>query len=58
MVRTTLTKALFAGLALGASSLAAAADAPALMAGASTSMLAHTCNGCFNSSIRPCSQRS
>jgi sulfide dehydrogenase cytochrome subunit len=45
MVRTTLTKALFAGLALGASSLAAADD-PALMSGASTSMLAHTCNGC------------
>ncbi len=46
MVRTTLTKALFAGLALGASSLATAADGPALMSGASTSMLAHTCNGC------------
>jgi sulfide dehydrogenase cytochrome subunit len=46
MVRTTLTKALFAGLALGASSLATAADDPALMTGASTSMLAQTCNGC------------
>ena len=46
MVRKTLTKALVAGLALGASSLATAADGPALITGASTSMLAHTCNGC------------
>jgi sulfide dehydrogenase cytochrome subunit len=45
MVRKTLTTALFAGLALGASSLVAADD-PALMTGASASMLAHTCNGC------------
>ncbi len=46
MVHKTLTKALFAGLALGASSLVTAADAPALITGASDSMLAHTCNGC------------
>lgn len=46
MVRTFLSKALFAGMALGASSLAMAADAPAVMSGASTSMLTQTCNGC------------
>lgn len=46
MVRKTMTRVLVAGAALGASSLAIAADAPAVMTGASTSMLAQTCNGC------------
>ena len=47
MVYKTLTKAfLIAGLAIGASSGAFAADAPKTMMGANDAMLANTCAGC------------
>ena len=47
MVHKTITKALLsAGLALGVSTLATAADKPATMTGASADMLSHTCAGC------------
>jgi len=47
MVYKTLTKAfLIAGLAIGASSGALAADAPKMKMGASDAMLANTCAGC------------
>lgn len=50
MVYKTLTKAfLIAGLAIGASSGAFAADEPKVMMGASDSMLANTCAGCHGS---------
>lgn len=47
MAYKTLTRAMLAaGLAIGVSSAAFAADAPKLMSGASASMLANTCAGC------------
>ena len=46
MVYKPAKKALIAGLVLCASSVAFAADKPALLSGASASMLANTCAGC------------
>ncbi len=50
MTYKTIQKAcLVAGLALSASSVALAADAPALLTGASAGMLSNTCAGCHGS---------
>ena len=51
MARTTINPALLAvGLAFAASSAVIAADEPPVLTGASTSMLADTCDGCHGTS--------